>query len=323
MELCNFYYKALLFLKVGEMMQRSRGILLTLIGGICWGFSGACGQYLFQHKAFTPMWLASFRLPIAGILMLIYYLVKEQSLKKLFSIWKEPKMYMLLIAFAIFGMAANQSFYYLTINSSNAGTATVLEYLSPLILIVYIACSKKQLPSMPKIVALTLALGGIFVLVTHGDIKTVAISRETMIYGLLAAITYALISVLPEKLMDRYGTIYVVGWGMFIGGLSSWIIQVPWRDCGIIDKTSIILLMVAVFIGSMLAYLWYMQGVHLIGAQLANLLACIEPISATIFAVIWLRSSMSIYDYFGFALIISAIIIASAEDKMKVTRDSV
>lgn len=299
-----------------EELQKSKGILLTLLGGICWGFSGACGQYLFQYKSFTPMWLASFRLPIAGLIMLGYFLMKERSFKKLFEVWKEPKMYGLLIAFSIFGMAANQSFYFLTINSSNAGTATVLEYLSPLLLIVYVACKERKLPSLWKIAALVLALVGIFVLATHGDIGTMAISKETMIYGLLAAITYALISALPEKLMKQYGTIYVVGWGMFIGGFASWVIQVPWKDCGVIDKGSIGFLAVAVLVGSMFAYLLYMEGVRLIGAQLANLLACVEPISATVFAVLWLQSSIGVYDYIGFVFIIGAIIVVSLEEKI-------
>lgn len=307
-----------------EELQKSKGILLTLLGGICWGFSGACGQYLFQYKNFTPMWLASFRLPIAGLIMLGYFLMKERSFKKLFEVWKEPKMYGLLIAFAIFGMAANQSFYFLTINSSNAGTATVLEYLSPLLLIIYVACKERKLPSLWKIAALVLALVGIFVLATHGDVGTMAISKETMIYGLLAAITYALISALPEKPMKQYGTIYVVGWGMFIGGFASWVIQVPWKDCGVIDKGSIGFLAVAVLVGSMFAYLLYMEGVRLIGAQLANLLACVEPISATVFAVLWLQSSIGIYDYIGFVFIIGAIIVVSLEEKIgKKTVDKV
>lgn len=309
----RFHY----FFEGSEEMQKGKGILLTLLGGICWGFSGACGQYLFQYKDFTPMWVASFRLPIAGLLMLIYYFMKERSFTKLFSVWKEPKMYLLLIAFAIFGMAANQSFYFLTINSSNAGTATVLEYLSPLILIVYVAFREKKLPSAAKIGALVMALIGIFILATHGDIKSMAISRETMVFGILAAITYALISALPEKLMKRYGTIYVVGWGMLIGGLSSWLIQVPWKGCGIIDEGSIGFLLVTVFIGSMLAYLWYMEGVRLIGAQNANLLACVEPISATVFAVLWLKSSIGLYDYVGFFFIIGAIVMVSLDERIK------
>ena len=33
------------------------GVLLTLAGGILWGFSGACGQFLFTQKGVVSTWL--------------------------------------------------------------------------------------------------------------------------------------------------------------------------------------------------------------------------------------------------------------------------
>ena len=33
------------------------GVLITILGGCLWGFSGACGQYLFENKGVTAGWL--------------------------------------------------------------------------------------------------------------------------------------------------------------------------------------------------------------------------------------------------------------------------
>ena len=41
------------------------GILITIIGGICWGLSGTCGQFLFNHKGITSKWLVPGRLTTA------------------------------------------------------------------------------------------------------------------------------------------------------------------------------------------------------------------------------------------------------------------
>lgn len=38
------------------------GITLTLLGGIFWGFSGSCGQYLFTNCGVTPRWLVPIRM---------------------------------------------------------------------------------------------------------------------------------------------------------------------------------------------------------------------------------------------------------------------
>ena len=32
------------------------GMLVTLLGGILWGFSGTCGQYIFQQEAASSQW---------------------------------------------------------------------------------------------------------------------------------------------------------------------------------------------------------------------------------------------------------------------------
>ena len=47
------------------------GVALTLIGGICWGFSGACGQFLFDNKSVTSNWLVPIRLLTAGTAVLL------------------------------------------------------------------------------------------------------------------------------------------------------------------------------------------------------------------------------------------------------------
>ena len=36
------------------MEHFKRGVLLTLIGGTCWGFSGVSGQFLFTHYQANP-----------------------------------------------------------------------------------------------------------------------------------------------------------------------------------------------------------------------------------------------------------------------------
>ena len=51
-----------------------RGIVCTLVGGIGWGFSGACGQYLFTYQDVRPDWLTVVRMVIAGILLCVAFI---------------------------------------------------------------------------------------------------------------------------------------------------------------------------------------------------------------------------------------------------------
>ena len=49
-----------------------KGILLTMAGAICWGFSGTCGEYLFSQKNLDSSWLTVVRMIVAGILLILF-----------------------------------------------------------------------------------------------------------------------------------------------------------------------------------------------------------------------------------------------------------
>ena len=51
-----------------EKNKMVTGTIMTLAGGILWGVSGVCGQYMFQNKGVTAPWLVSVRLVAAGLL---------------------------------------------------------------------------------------------------------------------------------------------------------------------------------------------------------------------------------------------------------------
>ena len=68
------------------MKHFKRGVLLTLIGGTCWGFSGASGQFLFTHYQANPMWLTSMRMCFAGLLITLFgALTQKEAMKRLVS----------------------------------------------------------------------------------------------------------------------------------------------------------------------------------------------------------------------------------------------
>ena len=55
------------------------GVFITILGGCLWGLSGSCGQYLFEYKDVTSKWLVPIRLMIAGLTMLLYYILRERK----------------------------------------------------------------------------------------------------------------------------------------------------------------------------------------------------------------------------------------------------
>ena len=157
------------------------GTFLTISGGILWGISGVCGQFLFQNKDVTASWLVPLRLVTAGFLLLCYYLIRDKG--KAFDIWKIKRNRIDIIIYGLAGMMLCQYSYFQTIEWSNAGTATVIQYLGPALIVVWVCLQTKRLPEKKEVLGVILAVTGIFLIATHGNPTTLALSQKALIMG--------------------------------------------------------------------------------------------------------------------------------------------
>ena len=119
-----------------------RGMFLTLVGGTLWGFSGTCGQFLMQTKGVTSNWLVPIRLLLAGALLLFICWLKDG--RGIFRIWIQDAASILI--FGILGMSMCQYTYFTAIGASNAGTATVLQYIGPVLILIYLSLRNRKPP---------------------------------------------------------------------------------------------------------------------------------------------------------------------------------
>lgn len=296
---------------MGHMERREtlRGTALTLLGGVFWGLAGVFGQYLFVHKDMSAKWLVSVRLVLAGLLLLSTVYVKQK--KEMFRIWKNKKDAVRLILFGLLGMAFCQLTYYMAVEQSNAGTATVLQYTAPVMIMVYLSLKNRKLPTALEMTALFLALGGTFLLATHGHVTSLTMSKSALFLGLASAVAMVLYNLLPGELMNRYGTFPVIGWGMLIGGIFLCAIIKPWHVEGIWDWQTVGCMATVIIVGTVLSFGTYMEGVRLIGAARASLFASVEPLTATIATVLFMHVAFVKMDLIGFIFIIGAVIILS------------
>ena len=285
-----------------------KGIVLTLVGGIFWGVGGSCGQYLFENKEVNSGLLVPIRLFAAGLLILVLQLIRKE---KIFDIWKEKRDAAETLLFALFGMMLCQYSYFTTIQYSNAGTATVLQYTGPAMILVYLCVKAKRWPKAYEIAALIFSCGGVFVLATHGDISSLALPPEALFWGIVAAVTLVVYNLQPIRIIAKFSTLTVMGWGMTIGGIVLTAIMRPWKVSAVWDGETAAALSFIVLFGTIAAFYCYLTGVRLVGAANASLLACIEPIAATIVAAAWLKVRFTPIDLVGFALTITAVMIIS------------
>lgn len=266
-----------------------------------WGISGACAQYLFQQKGVSIDWLVSVRLLAAGSLLLACAAAQHMPL---LAIWQTRQSRMDLLAFGVLGMLGVQYTYFAVIEASNAATGTVLQYLGPTVIVIYMALRQRRWPARVELLALVLAMVGTVLLVTHGDVGVLHISPRALAWGLASACALAFYTVQPVRLLQQHPTTLVVGWGMLIGGLASMLWSQPWQVPGVWDLATLGAVLFVVVLGTLVAFLAYLLAVQQIGPQRTSLLACAEPLSAALVAVAWLHVPFGWMDVLGSACIV-------------------
>lgn len=110
------------------MSTSFKGTVMTVIAGIAWGLSGVSGQYLMAH-GFSAIVLTNIRLLISGAVLLLFAYLSDKE--KFVAFFKDKSSYISLILFAFFGLLLTQLTYLIAIAETNAGTATVLQYVCP------------------------------------------------------------------------------------------------------------------------------------------------------------------------------------------------
>ena len=289
------------------------GMLSTFVGGTLWGVNGVMGNYLFLNKNVTTPWLIPYRLILAGFLLLGYLYYKKGS--KIFDVLKNPKDLFQIVLFGFIGMLGTQYTYFSAIQFSNAAIATVLTYFGPTLVLIYMCLREKRKPLKYEIVSICLSSFGVFLLATHGDITSLQISFKALVWGILSALSVVFYTVQPESLLKKYGASIVVAWGMMIGGIFIAFVTKPWNISVTFDFITFLVLMLIIVFGTITAFILYLTGVNIIGPTKASIIACIEPVAATICATLFLGVTFDFLDVIGFLCIISTIFIVAYFDK--------
>lgn len=289
--------------------KKSIGILYTLSGGICWGLSGCFGQYLFREKGVTADWLVTMRLIIAGCILILLGLCFQK--RKIWSIWKKKRDRKRLILFALAGMLVSQFTYFSAVQYSNAGTATVLQSLSSVMILVIICLRERRLPRKLETGAMLCALLGVFLLSTHGNIHTMTLTELALIFGLASAVGAVAYTILSGSLLLEYGVYAIVGFAMLVAGVVMLAAVRPWRFEIAWDMQLFLALCGVAVIGTAVAYSLFLKGVSIVGPFMGSLLGTVEPITAVLISLLFLKEPFAWMDIIGFVLILGTVCVLS------------
>jgi len=290
-----------------QTQKKLRGMLLVSLASSLWAISGISGEILFKKFNFSSDWLVSTRTLISGILLflIVIFIEKKSVLKPL----KNKRDCAGIILFGTAGMYLVQYTYFKTIELSNVSFATILQFTAPFFIFIYESIKNKKFPAVSTIILLFMTILGVVFIATKGNFSNLLISLEALLLGVISAIMIAFYSTYPKKLLKKYGSITVVGWGMIIGSIISNVIHPIWKIEGNVNAKSMIQVIIVVILGTSIAYLIYIASLNYISSSLAGILTAFEPVLAAILSVAIFGLKFSFIEIVGFILVFVSIFI--------------
>ncbi|WNF24886.1 EamA family transporter [Mesobacillus jeotgali] len=288
-------------------MNRRRGIFLVITGAIFWGIGGTVAKKLFQDYYIDVNWLVTTRLLIAGLLLLTVQFFRADR-SQIFGVWKNRSSATHLLIFGLLGMLAVQYTYMASIQHGNAAVATLLQYLAPIMIIVYLILRKQTVLTRKDLVTVSLALVGCFFLLTNGSISQLSVPTPAIVWGVLSGVALAFYTLYAIPLLKQYDSLVIVGWAMIIGGFSLSLIHPPWRmDFEGLNLEAYSYLVFVIIFSTMIAFWFYIESLQSLQAKESSLLGSIEPLAAVLTTVFWLKEPFGIFQWGGTACIIGMI----------------
>lgn len=292
-----------------EMNKQMKGAMLALFGASCWGLSGSMGQYLFSREGMDSGWLVPIRLGLAGVLLFLYCLAKYG--KETFAVWKSAKSAAIMVIYGLIGVSGGQFFYFYTIQNSSAAIATILQDLSPAMVLVVCCILDQRKPVLMELASLVMGIAGVFLLTTHGDVQNLAVPMVALVTGVLSAVCIMVYNLLAGRCRIKYPVVILQAWSFLMGGAVFAIFFRTWTYHYHPTPVGWFGVAFVVLVGNIVAFCAYISGVRIIGAEKGMLYSFAEPLTAAVIAVTFFHNPFTPWDIAGFVLIFLMILLIS------------
>ena len=278
--------------------MRTKGIFLTVLSAIIYGFTPVLCSITYSYGN-NPITLTFFRgfiiLPILTCLML-----KDKVS------FKVNLIEFLKISFvAIFGSVITTLLLYSSYQYLDVGTSTTLHFMYPLFVTLICHFIYKDVLTKRHIIALVLALIGIFTFINFNDLNKI----KGIIFALTSGVTFSIYLVGIEKLklskMNDYKLSFylalVMTISLFIFGSTTkqLVFNQPIQSYALIVCVAILAQLIAV--------ICLKKGIAYLGSSLASMFSMFEPVSSVIFGFLFLNEPITALKVIGCCFILGGV----------------
>jgi len=291
----------------GAHRTRRAGLGLLVVAGVLWGAGGLTGSLLARHTGLTSPAVATYRLGVGGLLLVIFFRCARRPMPRGRAAWTR------IVAIALLA-AEFQASYFAAVERVSVSLGTLLTIgASPVLVMIAEGVTGRRRIGSRAVVTLVLAVTGLTLLIGvpqgERDLTTMLAGAG---FALLAAGGFATMTLIGSRPVDGLDDLASTGFAFTLGAL---VLAPPAAAGGGLSFTpswpSLGLLVLLGVGPTALAYAAYFGGLRTADAGTAALMALLEPLVGTALAVVVLGDRLSLAGLGGAALLIAALLLES------------
>jgi drug/metabolite transporter (DMT)-like permease len=297
-------------------MTRNTIYLKLILTTLFWAAVFHVGKYAVALM--SPLSIGAWRFIIAGLILIP--VVAWQGGWSLPAIRRNALPLLAMSAIGVFGF--NVALFYGLRTTSSVNAALIMAF-NPTLVVVLSALLNREQVSYRLMFGLLLGLSGVAVVVSKGSWH--ALTALSFSFGdllvLLGSLCWAIYSVIPKRFVTDISSTQVAG-STVVGGAMLMAIFAAFATTDFLEPPSASIVAAILFMalfGSVLAYLWWNQGVQEIGAGGVAVFINLVPIFATLIGLL-MGQSISVAQIGGALLVIAGVMYSSMQMKPVVSK---
>lgn len=278
-----------------------KGFLFILAADVLWALSAITAKFLFNNQV-SPWDLTQMRLVLSALFLGLYLILCQPGSLKI-----ERKDLCYMAIFGILGVSAMQFTYFFTISQTNVATAVFLEYLAPVIILLYELMKGQEPRALTRILPVIIATLGGFLIVKGTAGQGMAVTPIGLLSGLGSALAFAFYILYSRYGLSKYSPWTVLIWGYAIGGLAWTLNGLPWVTFLSYGGTDWLYFVYIAIFSTILPAGFFFKGLKLLSPVVAGVTSTMEPVAAGVLAFLLLGEVMTGMQIMGSLLIVAAI----------------
>ena len=292
-------------------MNRNFALFLVGLAGVCWASSGIAAQDFFAHSEKTPLELSNIRMFLSGIIMTAIIFLRGKFLPSFSRLNRKKILWLYLIIYGILGVIMVQFTYFQAISIGGAAATTVILSATPAMVVIWESVYNKKFPRRVEILAVILAVTGVFLLVTGGNPTKLLVPISCVFWSLLSGAVFAFSMIFGKYLIDeKIDPSFMICVGMLIGGLINFAVVRDFNWSPFFAPETIFDVAWIIIFGTITAFWIFNLGLKFLTPEESAITATTEPASSVVMSYFVFGTAFGLIESIGIILVLLAIFCA-------------